>query len=119
MARLPEDISRFIDVCIPSIEQLEVLLWLRQRGRGTASEVARILATSSRSVSRGFDHLIEAGLVHPDRDGVRYAAPPPLDQVIERLAAEYAHRRLQVIDHLYGRTSRTGYPTDSGRSDAR
>jgi DNA-binding IclR family transcriptional regulator len=93
-----------MDACIPSLEQLEVLLWLRRHGHGTARELARVLATTHDSIARRLAHLMQMNLISTAGDEVRYSPPPALGQLVDRLAVEYSERRLQVISHLYGRS---------------
>jgi hypothetical protein len=104
MAGLPNDIAQFMDACIPSLELLEVLLWLRQHKHGTSQAVAKVMATSHHSILRGFAHLTRCGLARVEGDGVEYAATTQLSHLIDRLADEYMNRRLEVIHHLYGRS---------------
>jgi hypothetical protein len=103
MAGIPDDLSRFMDACIPSLEQLEVLLWLRRHGHGTGREIARAIATAPDSVAKRLAHLAQMSLVSTEGDMVIYGPPQALALLVDRLAVEYSERRLQVISHLYGR----------------
>lgn len=103
---LAEDLRLFIIRNISSIEQLEVLFLLRRLApkTRTAGEVARELTSSRYSIEqRLFDLMTRHLLVsRPRGDELEFCYHPgPYDDVIARLAEEYAKRRVAVIMTIF------------------
>lgn len=101
MKNLPEDVYRFLYQNIESVEQLEVLLLLRQGpDRGwTADDVARALYSHPSSVVRRLTLLLRQGLLGEHDPGVYRYAPrtPELEGTVARVADCYRQRRVAVI----------------------
>jgi hypothetical protein len=109
MANLSNELERFIVREIRSIEQLEVLLLLRKEPEKWWSEadVFEAIRSSLPSVVDRLAQLSAAGFLER-RDGhpllYRYAPDTPSRaKLVEELAEAYRHRRIAVIDAIYGR----------------
>lgn len=111
-----EDLSRFIAQHVHSVEQLEILLLLRNSAsrEWTASEVSKALSSHPHSVETRMLDLRARGLVasrEAEREFVfRYAPQPGLDRVVDQLARAYAERRTSVINLIFSK------PIDSVRT---
>ena len=110
------DLERFIAQHVHSVEQLEVLLLLRNSGERewTASEVSRALSSHPHSVETRMLDLRSRGLVasrEAEREFVfRYAPQPGLDRLVDQLAHAYGERRTSVINLIFSK------PIDSVRT---
>lgn len=107
---IPAAVLQFLEIHISSIEQLEVLLLLREQGgRGwTAEEVSRQLRSSVMSIQGRLNDLASRRLLVVDQgergEAYRYApGDEETAEVISGLAKAYKERRLTVINHIYGR----------------
>jgi hypothetical protein len=107
---IPAVVLQFLELHITSIEQLEVLLLLRdQPGRAwTAEEVSRHLRSSVMSIQGRLNDLASRRLlaVTQVEKGEAYLYAPGDDetaQTVDGLAKAYKERRLTVINHIYGR----------------
>jgi predicted ArsR family transcriptional regulator len=101
---LPDDVSRFIDAHISSVEQLEGLLILKNEpdASRSAGDIAKRLYTSEDSVRDRLDDLHSQGLVGRDRDGYSFAPRnQKLRDDIEKLAEFYAKRKVAVINQIF------------------
>jgi hypothetical protein len=98
---LPEDVHRFLQQHIHSVEQLEVLLLLwRTRERGWSSdEVATAIYSHPSSVIRRLALLLEQGLLREGEHGCYEYAPRTADlhDTVTRLDHAYRERRVAVI----------------------
>lgn len=100
---LPDDIVRFLNQHIDSVEQLEVLLLLHRAAESTwtAEMVAAALYTQPASAARRLaalhaDGLIEAAPRQPD--AYRYVPDPSgTGEMISNLADTYRERRVAVV----------------------
>jgi hypothetical protein len=101
------DVERFIRQHINSVEQLEVLLFLRRTAPKdwTGDEVARELRRAPPSIARRFEDLRDRGLaaiVDADRRTYRFAPrDPEMKRVVSILADTYATRHVSVISLIY------------------
>jgi len=107
---IPAAVLQFLEHHITSIEQLEVLLLLREHaGRAwTAEEVSRHLRSSVMSIQGRLNDLAGRRLVAVEQgeSGEGYVYSPGADEIaalIDGLAKAYKERRLTVINHIYGR----------------
>ena len=105
---LPSDVAEFIREHITSLEQLEILLWLRRRATCgfTAAEVSRDLRTLESSALKRLSALVNRGLLERTGDSrtstFRYQTlAPELDATLGRVDEAYATRRYSVIDLLF------------------
>jgi DNA-binding IclR family transcriptional regulator len=99
---LPEEVARFILQCIDSVEQLEVLLLLRESSETAWSPeaVARQLYSNPSSIARRLATLqAHQLLVTTDPPSSYRYQPrtPELNATITRLAEMYRERRVAVI----------------------
>jgi hypothetical protein len=105
---LPDDLRAFIARNIHSVEQLEILLFVRRRRETThtAPAVARELHFDVRSTATRLAELDRIGLVRQTGDGYEYAAAGALDAAVRALNDAYVDRRVAVISAIYagGRT---------------
>ena len=104
---ISDPVRQFIARHIVSIEQLEILLLLReQRARAwSPAEVNDRIQSSLPSVSDRLEDLVRRGLLRRDDDRFRYDAPADQDAIIAELAAEYRDRRYTVIDLIFSKGS--------------
>ncbi|HET8625739.1 MAG TPA: hypothetical protein VFM14_19440 [Gemmatimonadales bacterium] len=100
---LPDDVIRFLNEHIDSVEQLEVLLLLHRAAESdwTAEMVAAALYTQLASASRRLEALFADGLIERapgDREAYRYV-PDPADrgEMIATIADTYRERRVAVV----------------------
>jgi hypothetical protein len=97
---LPEDVHRFLYQNIDSVEQLEVLLLLRQSPRGwSADEVARELYSHPSSILHRLSSLAGRGLLRELEPACFQYAPRSADlhETVTRVAETYRERRVAVI----------------------
>lgn len=107
LSELPRDVQQLLAEQIRSIEQLEIVLLLRDSmdRRWTASEVYQKVRSSERSVSYTLDELARRGLL------ARIDQPQPLFQfaprtpelrtAIDELARLYSERRVRIVEAIY------------------
>jgi hypothetical protein len=107
---IPAAVLQFLELHISSIEQLEVLLLLREHAGGgwTAEEVSRHLRSSVMSIQGRLNDLTSRRLlaVTQGERGETYLYAPGDEEtaeLIRGLAKAYKERRLTVINHIYGR----------------
>ena len=104
---LPEDVCRFVERHIHTLEQLEILRLLVEHPARpwSASELARELRTNANSVHSRLLLLQAAGLTAPDS-----SAPPiyryhpeseRVDEQVRTLLHYYQERRVAVISQIY------------------
>ena len=110
------ELQRFVAEHIHSVEQLEVLLLLRNSGarEWTAPEVSRALSSHPHSVETRMLDLRARGLVE-SREGdhefsFRYAPGAGTGELVDELARAYAERRTSVINLIFSK------PIDSVRT---
>ena len=104
---ISDPVRQLIARHIVSIEQLEILLLLREhRARAwSPAEVNDRIQSSLPSVSDRLADLVRRGLFRRDDDGFRYDAPADQDVIIAELAGEYRDRRYSVIDLIFSKGS--------------
>jgi hypothetical protein len=111
---IPDSVRKFIADHIDSVEQLEVLILLREhRDRAITVEAINTQIRSSTTSVRGrLDALVRRGLVEQEGTVYRYAPPAELDGVMAELTRNYAEQRFTVIELIFAR------PTDKLRAFA-
>jgi hypothetical protein len=101
VSALPEDVHRFLSHHIDSVEELEVLLLVRQSaGRSwSADDMARELYSHPTSIARRFQRLLGARLLRETAPEHYQYGPRSVqvDQLIGRVAETYRERRVAVI----------------------
>ena len=108
-SELPNGVSRFITHHIHSVEQLEILLLLHRHPERawSADAVAREMRIAAESAGERLEGMVRNRLFV--RQGVspkEYRYGPEnmkLDDTVRDLAAEYAKRRVAVINHIYSK----------------
>jgi hypothetical protein len=108
MTPLPDDVHRFINQHVASVEQLEVLLLARRSpGRSWSSEdMARELYSHPSSIARRFEALLAGGMLRETASGYFQYAPRSveLDATVALLEAMYRERRVAVISAIASRS---------------
>jgi hypothetical protein len=98
---LAEDVHRFLVRHIDSVEELEVLLQVRQSpGRSwSAAEMAREVYSHPTSIEQRFQRLLGAGLLRESGAGQFQYAPrsAEIDHAVARVAEAYRERRVAVV----------------------
>ena len=98
---LPDDVHRFLFQNIDSVEQLEVLLLLKQAPEHgwTAPDVALALYSHPYSIGRRLALLLGQGLLREKEPGCYQYAPRSLElhETVNRVAECYRERRVAVI----------------------
>jgi hypothetical protein len=104
---LSESVRQLIARHIVSIEQLEILLLLREHGGRpwSPAEVNDRIQSSLASVSDRLADLVRRGLLRMDGEAYRYDAPAETEAIIAELAADYRDRRYSVIDLIFSKRS--------------
>jgi len=105
---IPEGIQRFVSVNIHSVEQLEILLTLREDAakEWDAEDVSRRVYTRPASAAQRLTDLEDKGLLTAREEGGRrlYRYAPreaSLDEAVQALADYYKQYRVSVIDLIY------------------
>lgn len=106
------DVLDFIVKKVESIEQLEVLLLLREhRDRvWTARQVNDVIRSSDQSITHHLNKWTNSGLLSlKDRTSGTYVYLPSsreLDSTVGKLAEFYRDRRVTVIEYIYSKSLR-------------
>lgn len=102
---LDAQITDFLASCINSVEQLEILILLRQKSELDVHTINRELRTSEASVEKRLNDLKRKNLIaFREVEGrVIYAYDPPerLVSVIDQLIALYATHRVAIINTIF------------------
>lgn len=104
---LSDDVRRFIDAHISSVEQLEALILLKEdtSKEWSPQEVAKALYTSEESAAARLADLHKHGLVSEVRsDSKRYRLEPRSEQLaggLETTLDAYAKRKVAVINQIF------------------
>jgi len=99
---LPAEIRLFLDRCIDSIEQLEVLLllWRNRPQVLTAEAITHDIGSAADSIRRRLHGLERSRLVDASMHGFAYRADPAHDPVVAQVSQAYRERRVSVISHV-------------------
>src|SRR6185312_10080646 len=100
---IPSDVKRFIRRYVNSVEQLEVLLFLRDHldAEGTAEAISKKFVSTPSSVEKRLQDLESLGLIarRPGKPGYHYAPKTQrLNEGIGRLAEYYKKHRMSLIE---------------------
>jgi hypothetical protein len=103
---VPDDVARFLRAAISSVQQLEVLLFLREeRGRAwRADEVGARLRTHAGAASGYLESLHLLGLAAVDGDAFRYE-PGTRAKLVDQLAELYPTYRTRIVGLIYSEAS--------------
>jgi hypothetical protein len=101
--RLPQDVRRFLEAHIDSVEQLEALvLTSDDPGRAwTAAELSQRLKTSPGSIEIRLAALVKSGLLQRVDETFAYAATGVTDRRVRDLAWCFQRRRTAVIETIF------------------
>lgn len=104
---LPDPVRRYIFEHIDSVEQLEILLFLKEK-RGNAfnaNEIAAHLRINPKSAANRLTHLRALSLISAepeDYENFKYSpATPELDELIRCLSEEYKIRKHRVLEAIF------------------
>jgi hypothetical protein len=104
---LPEEVRKLLRDQVRSIEQLEILLLLREHSdrTWTPAEMYQQIRSSERSVGDALDRLCRDGLAvrrEAPQNGYQYApATAALRAAVDMLALQYAERRVRIVEEIY------------------
>jgi hypothetical protein len=108
-SQIPEDLRRFILLSIPSVPHLEALLLMRRDPQRSwnAAAMAQGLYIDEHSAAAVLAELAAGDLVVGDSAAAtyRYAPPPPLAEMMDRLADLYARALVTVTNLIHGRSA--------------
>ena len=104
---LPKEIRQFVFAVIDSVEQLEVLLFLRKNKESvwTAQAISDQLRSSPPSIESRLSLLISSGLIKPIEGtpiSYRYeVVTEEVDQLIQKLSEEYKLRPQKLLTLIF------------------
>jgi hypothetical protein len=103
---VPEDVVRFVRTALSSVQQLEVLLLLREGAdrAWTPDEVARRLKTHAGAAANCLQSLALVGLAADDGSAYRYE-PGARGALVDRLAELYPTYRTRITGLIYSEAS--------------
>lgn len=105
-ADLPIEVRHFLAEHIGSLEQLEILLLLREQSQRawSVAEVFRVVRSSERSAAETLSALCKQGLlraVETPAGAYQFGPPEPLKETIAAVARLYAERRVKIVEAIY------------------
>jgi hypothetical protein len=103
---VPDDVARFVRAALSSVQQLEVLLLLRegQQQPWTADEVAKRLKTHAGAAAGCLQSLALLGLALEEGESYRYE-PGGRAALVDRLAELYPTYRTRIVGLIYSEAS--------------
>ena len=111
-ADIPENVVRFVNDHVDSVELIDVLLLLKRSPatEWSAEEVSRRLCTSAASAANRLEALrasaVAAATDSADRTTYRYApASGDLERAVAGLETEYGTRRTRIINLIFSKPS--------------
>jgi hypothetical protein len=101
----PENVLRFIDRYVESVEQLEILLLLCcDQREWTFLEIFKRIQSSEASVQQRLQQLAGAGLLVKNGSGFRFQpSEDSMRAVVAELASVYRQRPVRIIEAIYAR----------------
>jgi hypothetical protein len=101
----PDEVLKFVDRYIDSVEQLEILLILCEGERDwSAAEIFQRIQSSAGSIQQRLSGLTQAGLLTESNGRFRFAPrDESMRQVMHDLAEAYRERRVRIIEAIYTR----------------
>lgn len=95
---IPDDVRQFVVLAVPSVPYLEALLLMRRSAPATwsAAALAASLYLNDKDASALISRLLQAGVAQRGGDALRYAPPPAVAALIDRLAEVYADNLIGV-----------------------
>jgi DNA-binding MarR family transcriptional regulator len=112
---IPDRVKALVGEHIVSVEQLEVLLLLRESADQdwTPAQVNDQIKSSVGSVTERLANLESRGFLRRQADRYQYDRTNPNDAAVAELAVAYSERRFSIIDLIFSK------PTDKLRVFAR
>lgn len=103
---IPDHVSRFILLGVPSVPYLEAMLLFRNRASTSlsTSEVAGLLYLPEARAWELIRQLVEARVIEGGDGGWRYAADAPLAEIIEDVAHAYAENLVGVAKLIHAKS---------------
>jgi hypothetical protein len=103
---LPAPVRQLISRFIRSVEELEILLLLRERPEmeWSVHKTYEVILSTEASVERWLEELVREGLVATDRTTppvYRYAPSPEIAEQLTMLAQWYRTSSVRVIEAIY------------------
>lgn len=103
---LPISVQRFLSKYIRSLEQLEVLLLLRNSPNRvwTSAEVYEVVRSSRASVEERLESFVQLGFLGKDLgppSAFRYAPTDNLGAAVDETASAYQKWRVRVIEAIF------------------
>jgi DNA-binding IscR family transcriptional regulator len=108
---LPDDVRRFILTSVPSVPYIESLLLLRREEAATwnAAQLARRVYVPESQAAQLLEALEASGIaakVPGEENAYRYAPPPELANLLDRVATHYAGNLLAITDLIHSGLNR-------------
>lgn len=108
---IPDDVRRFVLTSVPSVPFLEALLVLRASAPDALgiAEVAKRLYLGEHESQAILEQLAAARLAKRSVDGSGYRfdpAEPDLAEIVDRVAASYAQRLIEMTNLIHSKTGR-------------
>lgn len=108
---IPEDVSRFILLAVPSVPYLEAMLLMRGENAlpWDAKRLAQRIYVSESAAQNLMSALHAAGVISPiapDARSCEYKPQPGLDDMIGRLAEVYAKNLVGVTNLIHSKTNK-------------
>ena len=100
-----DEVLKFVDRYIDSVEQLEILLILGESDRDwSAVEVFQRIQSSAASIQQRLSGLTQVGLLTETNGRFRFAPrEDAMRKVMHDLAEAYRERRVRIIEAIYAR----------------
>ena len=106
---IPGDIVAFVVRAITSIEQINILILLRERPdrKWTAATLSAELRSTESAIQRRLDDLYAAGVLQPPahaHTGIGYSpTAPAVGEMLDRLIELYRNKPTRLIELVYSR----------------
>lgn len=102
---IPKDVVDFLNEHIDSAVQLEVLLLVHSDSTAahTSADIARELRIDTEWTEAALSALAGGGVLVCENGSYRFAAPASMTQTVQKLAEEYAQRRVSVISAIFSK----------------
>jgi hypothetical protein len=106
MTKLPSTVEDFVRKNIPSVWQLELLLYIKASEKPLwAAEIANAMYLTQETVSAALGHFEKRGLVEPtSREPAAYIFSPrttELREAVELTGKAYGERKVAVINLIF------------------
>lgn len=108
MKAIPDHVSRFIFLAVPSVPYLEAVLLFRRHAHASlsTSEMAARLYLPEATAWDLIRQLVEARVIEGADGGWRYTPEPPLAAIIDDIAHAYAENLVGVAKLIHAKSDR-------------